>query len=359
MTRTPRLNRFSLDLEQPLRTGDGEIARRKGFLVGVDAVQSGSEPHRGVGEATPLPGWTESIEECKAALRNPPDSWASAGVEGTGWSQQFVETPAARHGYRLALLDAEARAENRPLAALLAEKAGFPEPADSVPVNATVGDGSVDETVTGALEAIEAGFDCLKLKVGARELSADVERVQAVRDYVDATLRVDANGAWESETARAAVDAFASLDVAYVEQPVPAEEVDELAELRDRGVAIAADEAVAEHGIDAVLEARAADVVVLKPMVLGGPDLAAAAARELRETDVEPVVTTTIDSAVARAAAVHVAAAVPNIRACGLATRELLADDFEPDPVPVEDGRVAVPDGPGNVGAAFDDPLRE
>lgn len=346
-----RLQRFSLPLERPLGTADGEIASREGFLVGLE-VSADSGTILGVGEATPLPGWTEGIEDCAATLYNPPGRWeASAGTRPAG---TLPQTPAARHGCRLARLDAAARAEDRSLAALLADRAEFPAPAESVPVNATVGDGTVSDTVAAAREAADAGFDCLKIKVGARSLSVDVERIRAVREAVDATLRVDANGAWDGESARDAVDAFASLGVAYVEQPVAADELAELRSLRSRGVAIAADEAVVEHGIDALLDADAADVAVLKPMVLGGPDAAVEAARRLRENGVDPVVTTTIDGAVARAAAVHVAAAVPDIRACGLATGGLLEADFEPDPVPVNAGRIGVPGGPGNVGDVFD-----
>lgn len=202
-----------------------------------------------------------------------------------------------------------------------------------------------------------AGVDCLKLKVGVRPLAEDIDRVRAARDAVDAAIRVDANGAGTAETARAAVEAFDSLDVETVEQPVPSEELGELAALRGRGVAIAADEAVGEHGVDAVLRAEAADVAVLKPMALGGPDVAIAAARQLLTHGVDPVVTTTIDGAVARAAAVHVAAAIPAVRPCGLATGELLCEDFEPNPVPLEGGRIAVPDGPGNVGSDADELL--
>jgi L-alanine-DL-glutamate epimerase-like enolase superfamily enzyme len=61
-----------------------------------------------------------------------------------------------------------------------------------------------------------------------------------------------------------------------------------------------------------------------------------------------------VDAVVARTAAVHVAAAIPDVPACGLATGSLLADDLYPDPAPVENGSVVVPDGPGLAGAAFD-----
>jgi L-alanine-DL-glutamate epimerase-like enolase superfamily enzyme len=44
---------------------------------------------------------------------------------------------------------------------------------------------------------------------------------------------------------------------------------------------------------------------------------------------------------------VHVAAAIPDVRPCGLATGDRLATDLGPDPAPIADGRIRVPDGPG------------
>lgn len=349
----PELRPFALDLAEPLSTADGVIEERRGFLVGFERSTASGSVH-GVGEATPLPGWTEGYEACETALRDSPTAWqtADAGVE----SEQ-PSTPAARHGHRLAVLDAEARANEQSLAVLLAERGGFPPPSDSVPVNATVGDGNVEATVADAREAVESGFDCLKLKVGARPLENDLDRVRAVRDAVDATIRVDANAAWNRELAEEAVEELAAVGVEYVEQPLPAEGLSGLAALRGRGVGIAADESLRECGVGAVLDAEAADVAVLKPMALGGPDVAIDAARRLLEAGVDPVVTTTIDGAVARAGAVHVAAAIPDVNPCGLATGEMLASDLGPDPASVVGGEVAVPDAQGNVGTTFDDLL--
>jgi L-alanine-DL-glutamate epimerase-like enolase superfamily enzyme len=103
-----------------------------------------------------------------------------------------------------------------------------------------------------------------------------------------------------------------------------------------------------------VLAADAADVLVLKPMALGGPDRTLDAARAARDAGADAVVTTTIDGVVARLGALHVAAAVPEVPACGLATGSLLAEDLAPDPAPVRDGSMAVPGGPGLAGDALD-----
>jgi o-succinylbenzoate synthase len=348
---------FALDLAHPLGTARGEIRSREGFLITV-ARGDGAV---GVGEATPLPGWTESHEACGAAL----DGLSDLDDGRTARDALDPEaTPAARHGVSLAVADAAARRRDRRLADLLADEAVVnATPADAVPVNATVGDGAPEATAAEARRAVEAGYDCVKLKVGARGVDADVDRVRAVRGAVGdgVALRADANGAWDRETARRALDALAAFDLAYVEQPLPADDLDGLAALRgaDRGdagagVPIAVDESVAAHGIDAVLDADAADAAVLKPMALGGPDRTLAAALRVGAAGVDPVVTTTIDAVVARTAAVHVAAAVPDVAACGLATGSLLDADLAPDPCPIADGRATVPPGPGLAGGEFD-----
>ncbi|MFB6137498.1 MAG: o-succinylbenzoate synthase, partial [Halobacteriaceae archaeon] len=61
---------FSLPLAAPLSTASGTIARREGalFLAGSVADAESDPRDRGVGEAAPLPGWTEGLPACHAAL---------------------------------------------------------------------------------------------------------------------------------------------------------------------------------------------------------------------------------------------------------------------------------------------------
>jgi L-alanine-DL-glutamate epimerase-like enolase superfamily enzyme len=352
------LREFSLPLRSSLGTARGEITERRGVVVSLGVATDAGRRVHGVGEAAPLTPWTEDYETCREAL---------AGVRGTldrdGEVCLDALPSAARHAVSLAAADARARDQGVPLATLLDERAAVDaEPAGSVPVNATVGDGSVAETVREAEIAVAEGFDCLKLKVGARDLDADLDRLRAVREAVGGgvTLRADANGAWSRETAGRAVDALGrpEIDLTYVEQPLPADDHDGFRALRGRasesGVGIALDESVNGASRWPHPVADYADTVVLKPMAQGGPGGTVALGRHLRSHGVEPVVTTTVDAVVARTAAVHVAAAIPDVPACGLATADLLAEGLADDPVPVDGGEVRVPDGPGLAGTAFD-----
>lgn len=363
---------FSLSLASPLSTAAGTIEEREGFLVRLDSGDAGlDEP--GVGEATPLPGWTESHEACRSALNRALDVLAEDGPR-----EALTETdgaPAARHGLALALADARARSRNEPLYRTL----GADGRVKRVPVNAAIGDCRPEETAERAVDAVERGFGCLKLKVGSRPVGDDLERVRAVRDAVGdgIDLRLDANGAWSRAEAEQALDGLVGLGVSYVEQPLPADDLAGHAELRRRTtesaldgtggsnrsepgdsewrVRIALDESVAELGVDPVLRRGVADVVILKPMVLGGPDRAVAAARRARRMGATPVVTTTVDAVYARTGAIHVAASIQSgfaadggtLPACGLATGDWLAEDLAEEPAPVEDGRMRVPQSPG------------
>lgn len=407
-----RLRPFSLSLSRPLGTAHGEIRERRGFLVAVDP-EVDPVSSRGVGEATPLPGWTESAEACERTLRRAVDDperipvFTDRTEAETERATVPEDVPAARHALALARDDARARAEGVPLAkrllvdatevggvdenagaggvdenagaggvdaiheAVEADRAALPA---SVPVNATIGDGSIEETVEAAERAVEAGYGCLKVKVGVRDVATDVERLRATRRAVgsDVSLRADANGAWSREAASNALDRLRDVDLEYVEQPVPAADLAGLAGLREAGgVPMAADESLVRHGLDAVLEAAAADVVVAKPMALGGPDRTVDLAVRAAAAGVDTVVTTTVDAVVARTAAVHVAAAVHGAaavpgatsdeqsagepRACGLATGGLVQRDLAADPCPVDRGSVVVPTDPGLAGDAFDD----
>ncbi|MFB6090330.1 MAG: mandelate racemase/muconate lactonizing enzyme family protein [Halobellus sp.] len=341
-----RVDPFALRLRRPLSTAAGRIDRREGFLV---RVERGGDGVVGLGEATPLAGWTESYEACESALE-------SVGDRG---EETDPAAPAARHGVELARIEAAARTADESLARYL----GGEDAADTVPVNATIGDGSDEEARAAAREAVADGYPALKVKVGARPVEEDIARLSAIRDVVgdDVELRADANGAWALPEAREffAAAADSGLDLAYVEQPLPADSVAEHEALGAYEVDVALDESLAAVGPDAVLESGVADVVVCKPMALGGPVRTLDFAERAAARGVDVVVTTTIDAVVARTAALHVAAAAPTERACGLVTGSLLASDLAPDPAPVESGEMSVPDGPGLAGDAFESLRRD
>ncbi|MFT4946548.1 MAG: o-succinylbenzoate synthase, partial [Natronomonas sp.] len=285
------IQQFSVRLASPLETARGTIDARDGFLVRFE-----TDDLHGLGEATPLVGWTESYEECHEGLDR-----AQRVAEELDWGIALgkLEAPAARHGLSLALAEGRAKTRDCPLYQSLSEG---DQTVESVPVNATLGADEPTVLANRASAAVEGGYPAVKIKVGTNGVEEDIERIRAVRNAVgdDVELRVDANGAWTLDQASAAIEALAALDVAYVEQPLPTAELSSHASLRGDGVDIALDESLVTHSVADIISANAADVIVLKPMVLGGPDRAVEAARNCREAGIDPVISTTIDAVVAR-----------------------------------------------------------
>ncbi|WP_150255065.1 o-succinylbenzoate synthase [Nocardiopsis deserti] len=219
---------------------------------------------------------------------------------------------------------------------------GWPAPVrDRVPVNVTVP--AVDP---GRAHAIVAAGGCATAKVKVAERgqdpSEDLARVEAVRDALGPSgrVRVDANGAWDVDTAVRMVRELDRFDLEYVEQPCAT--LDELAAVRRRvSVPVAADESVrrAEDPLR-VRAAGAADIVVLKVQPLGG---VRAALRVAEACGLPVVVSSAVETSVGLAAGVALAAALPELpHACGLATMQMLTADVTADPLLPENGFLPV-----------------
>lgn len=72
------------------------------------------------------------------------------------------------------------------------------------------------------------------------------------------------------------------------------------------------------------------------------------------ERGVRSVISSTLEAGIGLVAALHLASASPAVTLeCGLATLGLLVDDLVMDDLPVRDGFLAVPTGPG-LGIALD-----
>ncbi|MEX2445793.1 MAG: enolase C-terminal domain-like protein [Dehalococcoidia bacterium] len=323
----------------------GALDGREGVLVQL-VDESGLV---GTGEASPMPSLGQGHSLDVLTLL---DAHATALLAG-GSIPDCPGANALRCALDVAMLDLRARAAGRPVAALLTEA----PPAPWVQANAVIGSGEPDEVARYASDAWASGYRVLKLKVGAAQVAADVARVSAVRDACpEAIIRLDANGAWDEVTALAALNALVPFQVELVEQPVPAGDVEALARIRERSpMRIAADEAVADAAtLDRVLELRAADLVVLKPMLLGGITPAIAVANRAFERGIGAFATTTFDSSIGTAAALHLASALPWDAAHGLGTGEHLAGDVTASTLRPSSGRLALPAQPG-LGVDVDD----
>ena len=207
----------------------------------------------------------------------------------------------------------------------------------TVSVNATlpaVAEGEIAE----ALSAF-GDFNTVKIKVAetGQLLEEDLQRIRAVHaNYPGVRIRLDANGGFSVEQAHALAKELAieSIDLDYFEQPVRT--IAELAELRIKlsriGIRVAADESVRKVSDPmAVVQAGAADVLVLKAQPLGGISNALGI---MREAKLPVTISSALESSVGISMGLHLAAAdeLANHDA-GLGTVALLAEDVCDEPL--------------------------
>jgi len=333
------LGRRTLRLSPPLRASYGPVHDRELLILQL----TDDEGRVGRGEAAPLPAYdgvsVAHVERALQAYRGVlEDPGPRHGAQLLDACRQIDDLPQALAAVDIALWDLAGQRENKSVAALLSDR-----PLAEVPVNATIGADDRASAAFAASEAVSRGFRCLKLKVG---LGDDAGRVAAVRAAAGphVALRLDANGAWGVEQAVRTIDALAPAGLELVEEPTHG--LESVRAVRERvAVRVAIDETAAEAG---ALGAGVADAVCLKLSRCGGIGALVAAATLVRASGAEPYIASTFDGPIGIAAGVHAAAALAGhgpMPACGLATLELFAERL--DMLPVIDGAIAVPAGPG------------
>jgi len=342
---------YRLPLRRPWRSAHGMVSERIGWLVVASA-----EGIDGFGDCAPL---TEAGTETAANAQRRLDYWSDIGHVQIGVDavarlldalalNKNTATPAADCALECALLDLRARQRGLPLRRLLAADA-----VDRIAVNAAIGSAA---TLTAAriTDAIAQGFRVLKVKVGMSSPDVELDRIRAAALKLPAgvALRLDANGAWDRESARRFVSGLDGLPIDCLEEPLAVPDDADLAALQAQAsFAIALDESLSRRPrlMDAGQDLIGLPVrrLVLKPGVIGGLRPTLRLAKRARAAGLGVVFTGLVESAAGLWTTAQVAAASGSPLAHGLATADWLAGDLGQAPRPL-DGCIELPEGAGS-----------
>ena len=292
------VERVRLRLRDPLVTAWGTLTEREIAFVRIG---------EGIGEAAPLEPYDGvSMSAVLAALDAYAEVLAGDPEDPLVACRAERDLPQALAAVDLALWDGRARAAGCPLCELLGAEA------TPIPVNALIGAEDRAGAAAAAAAAAEAGYRCVKVKVGVGD---DAGRLAAVRAAVgpDVAIRADANGAWGSpREALANLRALEPIGLELCEEPVHG--VDALREVRaESPVPIAMDETYAPRS-------GAADAVCLKISRCGGITGLLRDAATAKAAGAAVYLASTFDGPAGISAALHAAAAVRDVLPCGLAT---------------------------------------
>jgi o-succinylbenzoate synthase len=259
-------------------TSRGVLKEKSSILL---KLSDSSDPGRfGLGEAGPLRGLSmeeiDDLPEIVKTLQSDilPMRIPASTQEALHMAHQLVPSgyPSLRFALETALLDLVNGGSG------IIFKNSFTTGSMSIPINGLIWMGDRDFMLKQIGEKLEAGYTCLKMKIGAIDFETECEILAGIRKEYgpdDITLRVDANGAFKPADALQQLDKLSSYHLHSIEQPIQAGQWEAYHVLCSRSpIPIALDEelvGVEQKAAKAeLLDFIKPQFVVLKPTLLGG-----------------------------------------------------------------------------------------
>ncbi|MBI1397245.1 MAG: hypothetical protein GC151_14830 [Betaproteobacteria bacterium] len=345
-----------LPMRRPMHMAGVDVGVADNVLVRIVA-DSGET---GWGEAASAPTMTgETPEGMVAAVRHLAPFLTGMHAEDfealdREMSRRLHGNPGARAAIDIALLDLVARHRNVPVHALLG-----PVKRTRVPVLWMLGTGALEGDVAEARQKRDAGCVAFKVKVGVAGPREDAVRTLAICEAVGdgCLVSADANQGFGVEQAIAYVHAVAGSTLAFLEQPVAAEDLPGMVAVAAASrLPVGADEGL--HGVDDIRRHHAAGAAAggsLKTIKFGGVRAVFRAGLVCEELGMRVNLACKVaESSVAAAAVMHLAAALPGLAWGVSLSNQYLTEDLVSDPVTVVAGHARVPEGPG-LGVTVDE----
>ena len=288
-----------------LATAHGVWSEREGILVRLDD----NSGHSALGEIAPLPEWgSETLGEALAFCAALPSALDEAAIRGV---------PNALPCCRFALETAW-ESLHRPAA---------PSPVRQLAIAALLPAGPA--AIEAAARATAHGHAAMKWKVGVGDAAAELDILQRLLAALPsgASLRIDANGAWDLPTARKWLSFCEGRAVEFIEQPFPVGHEQPILQLANEfSTPIALDESVARHDdLRRWLDFGWPGIYVVKPALAGSPQRLL---KLFSDYEVEAVFSSAFETAIGVRAALGVAArAAGSGRALGFGTIGCFADE--------------------------------
>ncbi|OGU30996.1 MAG: o-succinylbenzoate synthase [Ignavibacteria bacterium GWA2_35_9] len=329
---------YSTKLKKPFRASGLIITERNGFILFLKSESKSI----GIGEAAPLAEFgSESYKETERALENfsLKLSIDFANIEES--VEQNLKTydmlPSLKCGLELAILKLISNEKKTSIPALL--KRSYPE---FILVNAVIGFTPYNKAGETAAELVGNGYGTLKIKVGRDDFEEDIKTISEIRKTIgkDIKLRIDANAKWNRDETLQNLTSLEQFNIEYAEQPV--KNLDDFLFIKDKiKIPLAADESIRTmKDAEEIVAKKAAQFLILKPMMLGGIIPTLKIAGFAKGNGIESVVTSSFENIIGKIGVVNAAALVNNNLSHGLSTADYFDETDIPDPFPVSEGKI-------------------
>ena len=309
-----KLNPYSIPFVKTFHTAGNSFEHREGVWVTVE-----NESLVGIGEAAPLPGFSEenlqdvnyAIEGFKYAVQNEDidleELFTLIAIHSEG-------VPSVRFALETAIFDILSIKNNIPLAEYI-----NPNCNKNISINGIYG-----------LHLPEDGFKIIKVKVGSMNLFDEIERMDNISSLFgkDVQFRLDLNGALDLAKAIRFCKEMERYNIEFIEQPLPADSLEDVAELRyHTSIPIALDESLTNiKSAREIIDFQAADIFIIKPMISGGFSESNEIINLAKSEKIRSIITTSLESYIGQYACLHLTAANDISESCGLSTGNFLND---------------------------------
>ncbi|MGM0377183.1 MAG: o-succinylbenzoate synthase [Bacteroidota bacterium] len=259
---------YTLQFKTPGGTSRGVLNEKKSFIL---YVWDDASPHiKGTGECSLLPGLSpDNHPDLEDKIKEVCENIAQLSNH---FHHALSEWPALRFAVETALKDLNEGGEK------ILFPSPFTEGMAGIPINGLIWMGSPAEMHQQIEEKLNAGFHCLKMKIGAIHFSEEHQILETLRKRFSPDrleIRVDANGAFSPREAPAILEKLARLHIHSIEQPIAAGQWQEMKTLcQNTPIPIALDEELigihARQEKEKMLATIRPQYIILKPSLLGG-----------------------------------------------------------------------------------------
>lgn len=217
----------------------------------------------------------------------------------------------------------------------------------SIPINGLIWMGSEAFMKQQIKDKIEAGFNCIKLKIGAIDFQTELNLLKTIRKQFtskDIELRVDANGAFSPNEALEKLKQLSEFDLHSIEQPIKQGQIDDMASLcKQAPLPIALDEElIGVFGVTKkteLLQTIRPQYIILKPTLIGGFNGSDEWINSAENENIGWWITSALESNIGLNAIAQYTYDTQSKMPQGLGTGSLFTNNFD-SPLYVEEGRL-------------------
>ena len=254
-----------LNFKRPSGTSRGIMTTKETWFISIE-----SQGKKGIGECGVLRGLSaDDRPDYEAKLK-----WVCQNIHlgAEALLGELTEFPSIQFGVEMAF---RSLASQNPFHLF---PSAFTEGLDAIKINGLIWMGDESFMKTQIKDKLEAGFDCIKMKIGAIDFQTELSLLKSIRKEFSASdieLRVDANGAFSADEALEKLKQLSEFQLHSIEQPIKPRQFEAMATLCEKTpLPIALDEELigvfSKEAKMETLQAIKPHYIILKPSLVGG-----------------------------------------------------------------------------------------